>query len=269
MPICATLSTPSIQRVELGLVNGAEGLFHGVMFDEDTAPDLLPGTVNDPVFLDRLPAALLMRFPDATFQLEGLPQGVAPIFPISTSFEHASPGYRTMKIKRRSFPVTNAFAITDYNAQGRTMQHLIVDLRPPPDGKISFANTYVPLSRPREGKNLRILTAFPMNPVLRWQPPPAIARDEKWQRTLERQHYTMLISQGYDVTFPPTDSTPPTALPFPCAPDTLVLPVPLVVDIPLLVQFALPSPPIAAPVPVSPKTCSSNSPHVISNLISS
>jgi hypothetical protein len=220
LPLC--LGMPLMLKhnvcVELGLVNGAEGVFHGFIFKTGEEPNI--GTGRDPIFLHKLPAAILMRFPEADFQLEGLPIGVAPIYPVSSTFEYASPGYHKMKIKRRSFPLTNAFAITDYNAQGRTMPHLIVDLRPPPDGKISFANTYVPLSRPREGANLLILAPFPLNPVMKWQPPASIARDEKWQRILEAKCYFSLISAGYDITYAKPVEAAPNAIPIPRTPSS-------------------------------------------------
>lgn len=205
LPLCIGIPLTLKQNVyvELGLVNGAQGTFAGFILNQESA--VPPG--NQPVFMETVPAAILMHFPNATWKLDELPMGVAPIYPITSTFEFATKGYKPATITRRSFPLTNGFAITDYNSQGRTLPKVIVDLMPPPDMKVSFATTYVPLSRPRALVDLRILRPFPRKPVLMWQPPPGIKRDERWQRQLQTKRYNELIAAGFDI-IPPTTMTP-------------------------------------------------------------
>ena len=51
---------------------------------------------------------------------------------------------RTMK--HRQFPVTPAYAFTDYRSQGQTIPHVIVDIASPPTRGLSLFNLYVALS---------------------------------------------------------------------------------------------------------------------------
>ena len=61
-----------------------------------------------------------------------------------------------INIKRRQFPLLPAYAITDYVAQGKSLDKVIVDIRRPP-GKTSSASIYVALSRVKSLNGLLIL----------------------------------------------------------------------------------------------------------------
>jgi len=50
-------------------------------------------------------------------------------------------------VQRRQFPITGAYAFTDYQSQGQTIKSVIVDLaKPPSGGELSLFNVYVALS---------------------------------------------------------------------------------------------------------------------------
>jgi hypothetical protein len=221
-------------HVELGLVNGAQGCFYGFVWGSSGPPVGVlggSGSRSSPIFLHRLPLAILVRFDGATFQLENLPQGVAPIHPTTSNFVWKPSKGGPVTVHRKSFPLTPAFAITDYNAQGRTMSPVIIDLDIPPDRKVGFATTYVQLSRPRGKEYVRILRSFAYDPVLRWQPPPSIARDERGQRCIERRSYRWLVKAGFAVAVTPPSPPTPSAQAIslstpPAAPATVAVPQP-------------------------------------------
>ncbi|KAI9069198.1 hypothetical protein FKP32DRAFT_1560221 [Trametes sanguinea] len=54
----------------------------------------------------------------------------------------------TRTVKRRQFPITAAYAFTDYRSQGQTIPRVIVDIKQPPGPKrLTLFNLYVALSR--------------------------------------------------------------------------------------------------------------------------
>jgi hypothetical protein len=63
-------------------------------------------------------------------------------------------------VVRRQFPVTPAYAFTDYRSQGQTLSHVIIDLATPPSGCLSLFNIYVALSRSHRRDHIRLLHAF-------------------------------------------------------------------------------------------------------------
>ena len=72
-------------------------------------------------------------------------------------------GARTLQKKsktvhRRQFPLTGAYAFTDYRLQGQTIDAIIVDLaKPPSGGDLSMFNMYVALLRSQGCDWIRIL----------------------------------------------------------------------------------------------------------------
>ena len=94
-----------------------------------------------------LPDYILVRVPSdyVTFQISGLPPNVAPIEPIL--FRHNAGHGRSVRL--RQFPVTLAYAITDYKCQGQTYDWLCVDIKKPNLGPVTTMFPYVQLSRSR------------------------------------------------------------------------------------------------------------------------
>jgi hypothetical protein len=97
---------------------------------------------------------MLMTCPYLNVALPG-PPSVLPI-------EAKAFKYRGGKRKAilYQFPVTLAYAITDYKCQGLTFDHAYVDLKRPPSGFTSAASAYVQLSRCRAINQLSILRPF-------------------------------------------------------------------------------------------------------------
>ena len=118
---------------------------------------------------------MLVACPNVNITLPGLPPSVLPIG--LKTFTYRS-GKRRASLCQ--FPVTLAYAITDYKCQGLTLDHALVDLKRPPTGFASAASPYVQLSRCRAIKCLSILRPFDMSELttgfskelcdeLRWQ----------------------------------------------------------------------------------------------------
>ncbi|KAI0245741.1 hypothetical protein BJV78DRAFT_1084553, partial [Lactifluus subvellereus] len=98
--------------------------------------------------------------------LEDLEENVVPIQPLSTNVQVEMSGMQTGKVRRnvvrRQFPITPAYAFTDYRSQGQTISHVIVDLASPPSGSLSLFNVYVyvALSRSSGRSTIRLLRDF-------------------------------------------------------------------------------------------------------------
>ncbi|KAI6094486.1 hypothetical protein EDD16DRAFT_1503069 [Pisolithus croceorrhizus] len=50
-------------------------------------------------------------------------------------------------IKQQQFPITSAYALTDYRLQGQTIPYTIVDIAKPPTSVLTLFNLYVALLR--------------------------------------------------------------------------------------------------------------------------
>ncbi len=85
--------------------------------------------------------------------LEGLPKNVIPIVLIFITFQHhhqilESNASKTFNINRYQLPLAHAFCLTYFKSQGQTFDHLIIDLKQPPDSiLINVHNIYVTLSQ--------------------------------------------------------------------------------------------------------------------------
>ncbi|KAF8598562.1 hypothetical protein BDV93DRAFT_498589 [Ceratobasidium sp. AG-I] len=72
---------------------------------------------------------------------------------------HVEPVKRS--VQRHQFPITPAYAFTDYRSQGQTITAAIIDIAHPPTGRgLNIHNVYVALSRCSGRDNLRILRDF-------------------------------------------------------------------------------------------------------------
>ena len=67
--------------------------------------------------------------PPHTIQLEGLPENVVPIPPLSKETECLMPNGLLLNINRTQIPVVPNFAMTDFGSQGRTRPNNVVDLQ--------------------------------------------------------------------------------------------------------------------------------------------
>ena len=97
-----------------------------------------------------LPAYILVKLKQTqASQLDGLGESVILIEAASTSYRiGVAVGNKTVHrvVHQRQYPLTAAYAFMDYQAQGQTILHVIIDIGTPPSGTlISLFNLYVAL----------------------------------------------------------------------------------------------------------------------------
>ena len=63
-------------------------------------------------------------------------------------------------VQRKQFPLTAAYAFTDYRSQGQTIANVLVDIASPPSGMLSLFNLYLALSRSSGWETIRLLRHF-------------------------------------------------------------------------------------------------------------
>jgi len=135
-------------ETDLDVTNGA----HGTIVDIILHPDETYSEEEKEVVLKNIPLYLLVKL-DRTRAtlLKGLDEAVIPVEVAAKSMQirvvdnDGNQPRRT--VKRRQFPVTAAYAFTDYRSQGQTIPYVIVDIATPPTGGLSLFNLYVALSR--------------------------------------------------------------------------------------------------------------------------
>ena len=119
-------------------------------------------------------------------QLEGLEEGVVPVEPISTSYKvkvYTKEGKAFQRtIKRLQFPLTAAYAFTDYRSQGQTIPYVIVDIASPPTGALNLFNLYVALSRSAGRHSIRLLRDFDSNVLKRKHDQQLLDEDTRLER---------------------------------------------------------------------------------------
>jgi len=89
---------------------------------------------------------------------------VIPIEPVQTKYKISvvDSDEKTSRctFERRQFPITAAYAFTDYRSQGQTITCAFVDIANPPTGGLSLFNLYVALSRSSGRDVIRLLRDF-------------------------------------------------------------------------------------------------------------
>jgi hypothetical protein len=148
-------------ETDLDIANGARGEIVDIILHAEEPP-IGEGPV---VSLARLPAYILVRLAHTrTGQLRGLGESVIPLEPRTSNIQiqvHENNKTLWRTVQRRQFPVTAAYAFTDYRSQGQTIPHVIVDIRtPPPPGTLTLFNLYVALSRSSGRSTIRLLSNF-------------------------------------------------------------------------------------------------------------
>ncbi|KAJ6615480.1 hypothetical protein B0H10DRAFT_63413 [Mycena sp. CBHHK59/15] len=89
-------------------------------------------------------------------------------------------------IRRRQFPMTAAYAFTNYRSQGQTIPFLLVDIATSPSGTLSLFNLYVALSRSSGRATVRLLRNFDDALFLKGHDPIVLAEDDKLERLNEQ-----------------------------------------------------------------------------------
>jgi hypothetical protein len=167
-------------ETDLDLTNGARGEIVDIILDPDEPP------VEDApiVHLQKLPAYILVKL-DRTraTKLDGLEQGVIAIEPTQTTykvkFQLADGTWTQRTIRRRQFPMTAAYAFTDYRSQGQSIHVVLVDIASPPSGTLSLFNLYVALSRSSGRETIRLLRDFDDDLFMKSHDPVLLAEDDR------------------------------------------------------------------------------------------
>lgn len=152
--------TTNIQT-DLDLANGARGEIVDIILHADE-----PACTDPVVHLQHLPAYVLVKMSRTrASKLKDLASGVIPVEPTKCTMQieveraDGSPMKRT--VTRRQFPITPAYAFTDYRSQGQTIPSVLVDISSPPGpAKLSLFNLYVALSRSSGRSTIRLLRDF-------------------------------------------------------------------------------------------------------------
>ncbi len=188
--------TTNIQT-DLDLANGARGEIVDIVLhpeEEDVG-------ASPVVHLKYMPAYVLVKmYRTRASQLEGLPPGVIPVEPIKQSMQitlerdGAAPLKRS--VTRSQFPMTPAYAFTDYRSQGQTIPTVLVDLKsPPPPAPLTLFNLYVALSRSSGRGSIRLLRDFEDKPFLDQHVPELLAEDARLEK-LDRETKQWWLQMG-------------------------------------------------------------------------
>ena len=166
-------------QTDLDITNGARGVITDIILDPDE-----PELGEDPtVTLKYLPACILVRLlRTRAGQLPGLESGVIPIQRVSSAMQIKVGKDKTRTVTRTQYPITGAYSFTDYRSQGQTIAHAIIDIAPPPTGKLSLFNLYVALSRSSGRDTLRLLRDFDDNMFLQCHEVELMEEDERLER---------------------------------------------------------------------------------------
>src|SRR5882762_9281874 len=116
-------------ETDLDVTNGARGEIVDIILH----PDEPPLSSEPIVTLKHLPSYVLIKMQRTrATQLDGLSEGIIPVEVATCNFQikvHTTGGkYVTRSVRRRQFPMTPAYAFTDYRSQGQTLPYVIIDI---------------------------------------------------------------------------------------------------------------------------------------------
>ena len=160
---------------DLDITNGARGTIVDIMLNSEE-PALEDGPI---VTLKYLPQCVLVKLGHTrAARLDGLDDGVIPIFPAKSSMQIVRER-KTKTVTRLQYPITAAYCFTDYRSQGQTIPRVIIDIASPPSGKLSLFNLYVALSRSSGQETIRLLRDFDDEIFLEAHEPELVLEDER------------------------------------------------------------------------------------------
>lgn len=162
-------------QTDLDVTNGARGIIAEIILNPDEPP-LGEGSV---ITLKHLPECVLVKLSRTrAAALPGLEEGVLPIQRISTRTQIRVRG-KSRTVTRTQFPITGAYAFTDYRAQGQTIPCVVVDIASPPTSGLSLFNLYVALSRSSGRDTIRLLRDFDDSTFLQGHVPELLEEDDR------------------------------------------------------------------------------------------
>ncbi|EAU80832.2 hypothetical protein CC1G_04942 [Coprinopsis cinerea okayama7 len=144
---------------EAEVANGTRGVLERILLD----PREPPLTVEEGGVcrLKYLPVSLWIRpLTPTALTFPGVPSGLVPLAPRTARYQGITASKRPYRVVRKQYPITPAYAFTDYKSQAQTIEKVIVDIGKPPTGNISPFNVYVALSRSRGREHIRLLRDF-------------------------------------------------------------------------------------------------------------
>jgi ATP-dependent DNA helicase PIF1 len=171
MPVMLTQNI----AIELGLINGTNGVFRQLVYEEDstTTDSLSEKTFPSNTMYIRKPLYAIIEIIKSNneYNFNPLPSNLVPIPLMEQTFriniadilpkdKKPKPNQKTMlSIKRRALPLVPAYSITTHKSQGQTLKSVVIDLKLP-HGSDDIAAIYVPLSRVKRLEDLVILRHF-------------------------------------------------------------------------------------------------------------
>ena len=148
-------------ETDLDVTNGARGEIVDIILHPDEPPPR-----DEPiVYLKYVPSYILVKLNRTrASQLDGLDESVIPVEVATTTMkikvETEAGRVVTRTVQRRQFPITAAYAFTDYRSQGQRIPYVLVDIASPPSGTLDLFNLYVALSRSSGRETIRLLRDF-------------------------------------------------------------------------------------------------------------
>ena len=162
-------------QTDLDITNGARGVIVDIILNPEEPP-LDEGPV---ITLKHPPECVLVKLSRTrAAALPGLDEGVIPIQRVSTRTQIRVRGMQRT-VTRTQFPITGAYAFTDYRAQGQTIPYVVVDIATPPTSGLSLFNLYVALSRSSGRDTIRLLRDFDDETFLQGHVPELLEEDER------------------------------------------------------------------------------------------
>jgi len=163
---------------DLDITNGARGTVVDIVLN----PEEPPLGDNSIIMLKHLPQRVLVKLNRMrAAHLDGLEDGVIPIFPVKSSMQ-ITLGKKAKTVTRLQYPVTAAYSFTDHRSEDHwTITRVIVDIASPPGGKLSLTlfNLYVALSRSSGREMIRLLQDFDGENFLEVHEPELTLEDER------------------------------------------------------------------------------------------
>ncbi|KAI6011232.1 hypothetical protein BKA83DRAFT_14293 [Pisolithus microcarpus] len=149
-------------ETDLDITNGARGVIQDIFLHPHEPPLTTDTGMHH---LKHMPSYILVKLGwTRTLHLQGLEPSVIPVEPAvktySIRYVNSQGTPVTRHVQRLQYPVTPAFAFTDYRSQGQTLSHVIVDISRPPTGGLNLFNLYVALSRSSGHETIRLLRDF-------------------------------------------------------------------------------------------------------------
>ena len=167
-------------ETDLDITNGARGEIVDIILHPDEPP------IGDlPVIKLRcMPSYILVKLTRTrATPLEGLQNSVILIEPAITTYCIKIQRHTVQKtVQQRQFPMTAAYAFTDYHSQGQTLPYVIVDIASPPTGTLCLFNLYVALSRSSGRASIRLLRDFDDKFFMASRDPALVDEDERLEK---------------------------------------------------------------------------------------